>query len=124
VAVNPLPGVVLAGAAGAVARYLVDRWVVAGRPGPFPLATLLINTSGALVLGLLTGAVLYRGLGHGPEAIFGTGFCGGYTTFSTFTVETVRLAQEGRLRTSLAYIASSLVLGLGAATAGIALMAL
>jgi CrcB protein len=120
---NPLYGVALAGAAGAVARFLTDRAVVARYRGPFPLATLLINVVGALVLGLLTGAVLYQGLPHLPETVAGTGFCGGFTTFSTFTVENVRLALEGRLPTAVTYTALSLGLGLAAAAAGIALMA-
>jgi fluoride exporter len=122
--VTVLFGVAGAGAAGACARYLLDRWVVARHPGGFPRATLLINTTGTLILGLLTGGVLYHGLGHVPEAVAGTGFCGGYTTFSTFTVENVRLAQQGRLVTSVGYTASSLVLGLAAAAAGVAVMAL
>ena len=113
-----------AGAVGAVARYLLDRVVGARYRGPFPLATLLINTTGALALGLLTGGVLYHGLGHVAAAVAGTGFCGGYTTFSTFTVENVRLARQGRPTTSLAYSASSLLLGLGAAAGGMATMRL
>jgi CrcB protein len=119
-----LPAVAAAGAGGAVARYLIDRLIVPHHRGPLPVATLLINTSGALVLGLLTGAVLYHGLGSTPDAIAGTGFCGGYTTFSTFSVENVRLAQEGHLTASLRYITSSLVLGLGAATLGLLAMRL
>jgi CrcB protein len=119
-----LPAVAAAGAAGAVARYLIDRRVVPYHRGPLPVATLLINTSGALVLGLLTGAALYHGLGRSAGAVVGTGFCGGYTTFSTFSVENVRLAQQGHLATSLKYVTSSLVLGLGAAALGLLAMRL
>jgi CrcB protein len=119
-----LPAVAAAGAAGAVARFVLDRYVGSRYRGPFPLATLLINTSGALALGLLTGAVLYHGLAHVPEAIAGTGFCGGYTTFSTFSVENVRLVQSGRLTGALLYTTSSLGLGLAAAAAGIVAMQL
>jgi CrcB protein len=119
-----LPAVAGAGAAGAVARYVIDRLVVPHHRGPLPVATLLINTSGALILGLLTGALLYHGLDRTADAIAGTGFCGGYTTFSTFSVENVRLAQEGHLATSIRYISSSLVLGLGAAALGLLAMRL
>jgi CrcB protein len=122
--VNPLYGVAIAGGLGAVARFLADRAVVRRYRGPFPMATLLINVSGSLLLGLLTGAVLYHGLGHLSDAVAGTGFCGGYTTFSTFTVEDVRLLMEGRRPTALGYTAGSIVLGLGAAAAGLGLMAL
>jgi CrcB protein len=121
---TPLPAVAAAGAAGAVARFVLDRVVRSRYRGPFPLATLLINTSGALALGLLTGGMLYQGLGHVAVAIAGTGFCGGYTTFSTFSVENVRLAQEGRLTVSMLYTTSSLVLGLAAAALGIVVMRL
>ncbi len=119
---TPLPAVAGAGAVGAVARFLLDRFVSSRYRGPFPLATLLINTTGALALGLLTGGVLYHGLGHVPEAIAGTGFCGGYTTFSTFSVESVRLAQGGRVGAALLYTTSSLGLGLAAAAVGIVAM--
>jgi CrcB protein len=115
--VNPLYGVAIAGGLGAVARFLADRAVVRRYRG-------LINVSGSLLLGLLTGAVLYHGLGHLSDAVAGTGFCGGYTTFSTFTVEDVRLLMEGRRPTALGYTAGSIVLGLGAAAAGLGLMAL
>jgi CrcB protein len=121
--VTLLPEVMAAGALGAVARYLVDRVVAARRRDAIPTATLVINTTGALALGLLVGAVRSRGLGAGPETVLGTGFCGAYTTFSTFSVETVRLLTGGRARAALTYVAASTVLGLAAAAAGLALMA-
>ncbi|MEO3937637.1 CrcB family protein [Dermatophilaceae bacterium Soc4.6] len=92
----------LGGGLGAASRFLVDDLVTrrrarAGRVGgvwALPWATIIINVSGSLLLGLLTGLTAARVLGGDLAAIAGTGFCGGFTTFSTATVETLRLAQR------------------------------
>ena len=86
---------VLGGAVGAPARYLVDGVVQSRSRGVAPWGTFVINVSGSFVLGVVTGAVLYHGLGPLPKTALGTGFCGAYTTFSTFSYETVRLLEEG-----------------------------
>lgn len=117
-------GLGAAGAAGAVARYLVDVAVGARTRGDFPLGTLAINASGSLVLGVLTGLALYHGFPATSKVILGTGFCGGYTTFSTFTFETVRLLEEGEVKVALGNIVGTLVAGAGAAALGLALAAL
>jgi CrcB protein len=111
---------------GAVARYLVDRAVTHRRgpllPGaPFPSGTWLINLSGAFVLGLLVGLAGRHGLPTAALAVAGTGFCGGYTTFSTFSVETIRLTEDGRAVIALMNMLSSLALGLVAAALGLGL---
>ena len=85
-----------AGAAGALARFVLDGAVKARWATAFPLGTLLINVTGSLLLGVLTGLVLFHGEPSTVRTIAGTGFCGGYTTFSTASFETVRLAQQGR----------------------------
>ncbi len=90
----------LAGGLGAASRFLVDdnvtRWLArTGRTGSgvsLPWATVAINVSGSLLLGLLTGLAAGHLLDADLVAVAGTGFCGGYTTFSTATVETLRLA--------------------------------
>ena len=79
---------------GAPARYLLDGYVQARARGGLPLGTLVINVSGSLVLGFLTGLALYHAFPATPKTVLGTGFCGAYTTFSTFAYETVRLAEE------------------------------
>lgn len=117
-----LVGVAVAGALGASARYLVDRLVRQRTRGPFPWGTLLVNVSGSFVLGLVTGAALYHGFGGDPKVWLATGFCGAYTTMSTFAFETVRLIEEGDTGPALVNLAVSLALGFGAAAVGLALV--
>jgi fluoride exporter len=115
---------VAAGATGSVARYLVHGWFH-GRPGhDFPWGTFAVNLSGSFVLGLLTGLALYHGFPDAPRVALGTGFCGAYTTFSAFTVDTVRLADEGATAGAVANVVGTLVAGVAAAAAGLALAAL
>lgn len=90
-----------AGSVGAISRYLLDGAVRQRRPGPFPLGTVAVNVSGSLVFGLLAGLVVFQAIPSRFSLIGGTGFCGGYTTFSTASFETVRLAQEGLHRAAL-----------------------
>ena len=111
------------GAIGAPARYLVDGAVELRRRGRFPAGTFAINVSGSLVLGVITGLALYHGLGDVPRAAAGTGFCGAYTTFSTYSYETVRLLEDGDLRGALGNALGSIVVGVGAAAVGLALTA-
>jgi len=114
---------VLAGAIGAVSRYVVDDLVKSRFPGDFPWGTLVINVSGSLVLGVVTGMALYHGLGPIPKTAIGTGFCGAYTTFSTFSYETVQLVEAGELGPAAGNALGSVALGLVAAGLGIALTA-
>ena len=117
-------GIALAGAVGAPARYLLDGYVQARARGELPLGTLVINVTGSLVLGLLTGLALYHAFPATPKTILGTGFCGAYTTFSTFTYETVRLAEEREFAGALKNLLASLLLPALAAAAGLMLAAL
>jgi CrcB protein len=109
------------GLIGAPARFVVDQVVNSRTRGVFPWGTYVINATGAFILGLISGLVRYQGLGHIPSAVIGTGFCGAYTTFSTFSWETVRLIEEGTPSAAIWNIAGSLVVGLLAAAAGMAL---
>ncbi len=88
-----------------------------------PWGTFAVNVSGAFLLGVLTGATLYHGLGPLPRAAVGTGFCGAYTTFSTFSYETVRLLEEGSIAAASVSALASVAVGLLAAAAGIAVVA-
>jgi CrcB protein len=113
-----------AAAIGAPARYLIDGLVQDHTDGAFPWGTFVVNVSGCLVLGVLTGLGLYHGLDATTHTVLGTGGMGAYTTFSTFTFETVRLAEEGAINEALRNIAASFLVGLAAASAGLALTAL
>jgi fluoride exporter len=115
---------VAAAAVGAPVRYLLDGFVGDRVDGAFPWGTFVINASGSLVLGVLTGLALYHGFPKTSKVILGTGFCGAYTTFSTFTFESVRLVEEGEIATAVRNICGTLVVCAGAAALGLALAAL
>ncbi len=108
---------------GASSRYLLDGWVQDHTAGAFPWGTFVVNMSGCLLLGLLAGLGLYHDLGATTRTVLGTGGLGAYTTFSTLTFETVRLAEEGALDEAFLNAAASLLVGLAAASAGLALTA-
>jgi CrcB protein len=124
--VSPLAwvGFVIAAAVGAPLRYLVDGAIAERAEGVFPWGTFVVNASGSLVLGVLTGLGLYHAFPKVPKVILGTGFCGAYTTFSTFTYETVELLEEGALNEAARNAFGTLVVGAGAAALGLALAAL
>jgi len=117
--------VAVAGGLGAAARFVVDGAVRARTPSAaFPWATVVVNVSGSLVIGLVTGVLLGAGdPAHLEPWRLGvaTGFCGGYTTFSTAMVETVRLARSGRRRLALANALGTMALTLAAVALGIAI---
>ena len=108
---------------GAPARYLLDGWVQDHVSGAFPWGTFTVNVTGCLLLGLLTGLGLYHDLDTTTRTVLGTGGLGAYTTFSTFTFETVRLAEEGALDEAFRNAAAGFLVGLAAAAAGLAIMA-
>lgn len=114
--------IALAGGAGAATRFVVDGLIVARARAALPVATLLVNVSGSLLIGLLTGAALFHGLGPAWLVVTATGFCGGYTTFSTAMIETVRLVQSGDWRWAVANALGTLLLCLAAAAAGVGVM--
>ena len=107
--------VVVGAVVGAPLRLLADRIAVARRGRATGLGTLTVNVAGSAVLGLVLG------LAAAPAwvvTLVGTGFCGALTTFSTFGYDVVRLAEEKLPGRALAYLAATLVLGVGAAATG------
>jgi fluoride exporter len=121
--------VLAGGMIGAPARYLVDRAIQARHDTVFPWGTLAINLAGSAIIGFLLGAQRHLGLPPSAFALLGTGLCGGLTTFSTFSYETLRLVQEGAAREAGLNVIGSLVAGvllawLGFLLAGAALPAI
>ncbi|GAA2768229.1 fluoride efflux transporter CrcB [Streptomyces paradoxus] len=100
---------------GAPLRYLTDRAVQARHDSVFPWGTFTVNVTGCLVLGLLTGAATHL------QLLLGTGLCGALTTYSTFSYETLRLAETGARLQAALNVAASVAAGLAAAFAGAAL---
>lgn len=113
--------VALAAGLGAVLRYVVDQVVQHRTAGEFPLGTLVINVSGSLLLGLVTGLALHQGLSSTTALLVGTGFAGGYTTLSTWAWESLALAEVGSMPLMALNVVGSLALGLAAAAAGLGL---
>jgi CrcB protein len=107
-------GVVLIGGVGAVLRFVVDRAVSDRAARSFPFGTLVVNLSGALLLGFLAGLALSPTVG----LLAGTAFVGSYTTFSTWMLETQRLGEERQVWPAVANIIVSVVLGIAAAWLG------
>jgi CrcB protein len=114
---------IVGGALGAPARYFVDGWVEPRIDSVFPWGTLVVTVTGSLLLGVITGLALYHGLGDVPRAAIATGFCGAYTTFSTFSYETVQLIETGEHGRAVANALGSVAAGLLAAGLGLAVTA-
>ena len=112
--------IALGGALGTLARYLLGAALAGVVPG-FPAATLGINVAGSFLLGLLMAGVAARpDLSPALRAALTVGFCGGFTTFSTFSAETVALLERGALGRASLYVAASVTLSVAAAFAGLA----
>jgi CrcB protein len=109
-------GIGVFGAAGALARFLLDGAVSERAGSVFPWGTLAVNLTGAFALGFVTGK-----LSGDAQMLVGTGLLGGYTTFSTWMFESHRLGEDGELRLGMLNLAGSLVLGVLAVWLGRAL---
>ncbi|MFJ9680077.1 fluoride efflux transporter CrcB [Streptomyces sp. NPDC101194] len=113
--------VIVGASVGAPLRYLTDRAVQSRHDTVFPWGTLAVNVTGSLVLGLLTGAATAGAATSHLQLLLGTGLCGALSTYSTFSYETLRLAEDGARFYAAANILASVVAALGAAFAGVAL---
>ncbi|MCO4848665.1 MAG: CrcB family protein [Yoonia sp.] len=110
--ITPVISVALGGATGAVARYLVGLTVA------FPLGTLAVNVGGSLAIGVVWALFAARGLQAWLPLVM-TGFLGGFTTFSAFSLDTLRLIEGGRMGAAFTYVAASVLLSLGACILGL-----
>ncbi|MFF3615240.1 fluoride efflux transporter CrcB [Streptomyces sp. NPDC002580] len=113
--------VIVGAAVGAPLRYLTDRVVQLRHDTVFPLGTLVVNVTGCLVLGLLTGAASAGDASGQLRLLLGTGLCGALTTYSTFSYETLRLTETGAGLYAAANVIVSVTAGLGAAFAGVSI---
>ncbi|MEV6959867.1 fluoride efflux transporter CrcB [Streptomyces sp. NPDC051207] len=104
---------------GAPLRYLTDRAVRSRYDSALPWGTFAVNVVGSLVLGLLTGAAAAGATSPHVQLLLGTGLCGALTTYSTFSYETLRLAEEGAPGYAAVNVVGSVTAGLGAAFAGV-----
>lgn len=111
--------VIVGGMVGAPLRYLTDRAVRSRHDTVFPWGTFAVNVVGCLVLGMLTGAAVAGAASSHLQLLLGTGLCGALTTYSTFSFETLRLAEDGARLRAAANVIASVVVGLGAAFAGV-----
>jgi len=114
VSIGVVAAVLVAGAVGAVIRYALSR-AYPVRPGHLPGGILIVNVVGSAVAGAVLGLAERAAVGDDLRLILVTGFCGGLTTFSTWTVETVELVDGGRWRAALLNVLVTVTVGLGAA---------
>ncbi len=108
------------GGLGSVVRFLFGRWVNTWHTLNFPFGTLAVNVVACFVLGIIVGLVDHRQFFSSDTRLFwAVGFCGGFSTFSTFSLESWQLIEQGAHLSSLGYVFASVVLCLGATLAGI-----
>ena len=119
--VSYLLPIAVGSALGGMARYVMTAVVNDRADSTFPFGTLAVNVIGCLLIGVFIQLATGR-FSYATQALLTTGFCGGFTTFSTFSYETSRLFQEGLWQRAATYIAVSVALGLGAFWLGTAVV--
>ena len=107
---------------GANARFLLGGWVMDRMGSEFPYGTLVINVSGSLVIGLLYALIERQGAPDWVRPLIMVGFLGAYTTFSTFSLETLALAERGAWIAAVVYVAGSVAASLTAVWLGVTLV--
>ena len=110
--------IALGGAAGSVLRYVIGGAVQARSASGFPIGTMVVNVSGCFLIGVLVRQFMDMQLSHDLRALLVVGFCGGFTTFSTFSAETLSLIEGGEYARASTYVFLSVMLCLVATLAG------
>src|SRR6266480_7363043 len=116
--------IAVGGAVGALLRYLVGGAVQRMSAGGFPIGTMFVNVSGCFIIGILLRQFLNMQLSPELRALLIVGFCGGFTTFSTFSAETLGLIEGGEYSRAAGYVVLSVTLCLAATLAGMTTMRL
>lgn len=111
----------LAGAAGTAARYLITLWAAERFAGPLPLGTLIVNLAGCFAMAVLIELASHQAWPETLRLTATTGFLGGFTTYSTFNQETMRLLNEGASAAAVGYAAATVAGGFAAGWAGLVL---
>ncbi len=112
----------LGGAAGSILRYLTSVVTLKFYSASFPVATFIVNVIGCFLAGLIFGSITQESAeAQNLKVLLLTGFCGGFTTFSAFALENVRLMNSGNLSTAVLYTIASIVAGLLAAWLGLSI---
>jgi CrcB protein len=102
----------LCGIAGAILRFYLGKVIAANSSTSFPVGTYVINLTGSFLLGALYALHVQEAISANVWLLLGSGFCGAYTTFSTFGYETVQLIEKGKRNVALVYVMTSAVLGI------------
>ncbi len=115
----------LGGGLGSIARYLCQRWFALNHPSYFPWGTFAVNITGCLLIGIFWG-LAFKSFSENEhwKLFLMTGICGGFTTFSAFTLEGVAILREQKMGLFFLYMAGSVLLGLAATYAGMKLIRL
>ena len=114
--------IALGGAAGSLLRYLVGGRVQHLAPHGFPLGTLFVNVAGCFLIGIFIRQFMNVQTHNYVRALLVVGFCGGFTTFSTFSMETIGLFEGGEYARAIGYVTLSVVLSLAGTLAGMSVM--
>ncbi len=111
----------IGGSLGAVTRFILGNLISnkSQKLFPFPLGTWIINITGSFLLGLIAQLHLTNQISEWLWLLWGVGFCGAYTTFSTFGNETITLIQSNKVKLAIIYVISSIIVGVASATIGL-----